>query len=63
MRRIKKRQKYEQVLEILNLAAEYCGQVSNERTDYYESEEEYARHISMYVAFEEKNSERPLEEI
>lgn len=57
-----KRQKYEQVLEILNLAAEYCGQVSNERTDYYESEEEYARHISMYVAFEEKNSERPLEE-
>lgn len=57
-----KRQKYEQVLEILNLAAEYCGQVSNERTDYYESEEEYARHISKYIDFADEKSERPLEE-
>ncbi len=57
-----KKEKYRQVLEILNLAAEYCGQVSNESTDYYESEEEYAKHISKFVAFEEEYSERPLEE-
>lgn len=57
-----KRQKYEQVLEILDLAAEYCGQISNERTDYYESEEEYARHISKYIAFADAKSSRPLEE-
>ena len=57
-----KRKKYEQVLEVLELAAEYCGQVSKERTDYYESEEEYARHISRYIAFDDSKSERPLEE-
>ena len=57
-----RRQKYEQVLEILDLAAEYCGQVSNKRSDYYESDEEYAKHISKFVAFEGKNSKRPLKE-
>lgn len=49
--------KYRRILEILEFALLFCGQMTNCPTDYFNdrqelAEEEYAKHLAKYVAFE-----------
>lgn len=58
----RKKEKYKKVLEVLNLASEYCGQVSADWNDYYENEEEYAKNIEKYVQYYNSKTKVKIEE-
>lgn len=49
-------ERYKRLLEVLDLASEYCGRISARWEDYYASEDEYAENVKQYVAYEDKVS-------
>lgn len=48
---------YKEILLVLDFAMLYCGQVSNEITDYFADEEEYAQYIGKFVDLGESKQE------
>lgn len=56
----KKRQRYGDILRTLDLASEYCGLLSGVLSDYYASEDDFARQVAKYVAY--SDSENPTGE-
>lgn len=57
-----KKERYKKILEVLNLASEYCGQVSADWNDYYENEEAYAKNIEKYVCYYDSKTKVGIEE-
>lgn len=48
---------YERILSMLEFTLLFSGKVSNEITDYYDDEDDYARHLRNYVVFCGKKEE------
>lgn len=50
-----KQEQYKKLLRVLDLASEYCGKISANWEDYYETEEEYAKSITPFLKYEKKD--------
>lgn len=55
-----KQAQYKKLLGVLDLASEYCGKISANWEDYYETEDEYAKSIMSYLEYEMKGVELSL---
>ncbi|MDY3773562.1 MAG: type VI-A CRISPR-associated RNA-guided ribonuclease Cas13a [Eubacterium sp.] len=55
-----KQEQYKKLLRVLDLASEYCGKISANWEDYYETEEEYAKSITSFLKYEKKDVKRSL---
>lgn len=47
-------EQYKKIITILEFSMLFCEQMTNVVTDYFEDEEDYARHLAKYVKFEDR---------
>lgn len=52
-----------EILEVLEFVREVSGRVSNEYTDYYENEEEYAEFLYQYIDFRKREGKSAFESL